>query len=53
MQLIMGLRFFIPPKNVHNFVVFCFQFRYAPFKTGKYLNNRKVAEAVSRSLSSP
>ena len=38
-------------KSVHKFVVFCFQFLYEPFKTPEYLNNRKVAEAVSRSLS--
>ena len=41
----------LPP--VHSFVAFCFQFRYWLFKTHRYLNNRKVAEAVSRSLSTP
>ena len=40
-------------QTVHNFVVFYFHFRYCLFKTEKYLNNRKVAEAVSRSLSTP
>ena len=39
--------------SVHNFVEFCFQFRYWMFKTVEYLNNRKVAEAVSRFLSPP
>ena len=38
---------------IHNFVEFCFQFCYSLFKIKKYLNARKVAEAVSRSLSSP
>ncbi len=42
---------FSPGFSVHNFVVFCFQFLYSMFKTKKYLNNRKVAEAVSRLLS--
>ena len=40
-----------PPDFVHKFVEFCFQFRYQPFKTRRYLNHRKVAEAVSRFLS--
>ena len=40
-------------KSVHNFVAFYFHFRYCLFKTERYLNNRKVAEAVSRSLSTP
>ena len=39
--------------QVHKFVAFCFQLVYAMFKPEKYLNNRKVAEAVSRSLSTP
>lgn len=39
--------------SVHKFVVFCFQFRYSAFKTLGYLNNRKVAEAVSRSFRTP
>ena len=43
---------FPAPFFVHKFVAFCFQFRYGTFKTREYLNNRKVAEAVSRSLSS-
>ncbi len=44
---------FSPGFSVHNFVVFCFQFLYSMFKTKKYLNNRKVAEAVSRSFQTP
>ena len=39
--------------NVHNFVEFYFQIRYCVFKTRRYFNNRKVAEAVSRLLSTP
>ena len=39
------------PLNVHNFVVFCFHLVYSMFKSCRYLNNRKVAEAVSRILS--
>ena len=38
-------------RFVHKFVAFCFQLVYWLFKTEKYLNNRKVAEAVSRLLS--
>ena len=39
--------------NVHKKVFFCLRFRYSMFKTKKYSNNRKVAEAVSRLLSYP
>ena len=35
---------------VHIFVEFCFQIRYWLFKSDRYLINRKVAEAVSRSF---
>ena len=38
---------------VHKMYNFCFQFRYWVFITPEYLINRKVAEAVSRSLSPP
>ena len=41
--------FTLPP--VHKFVEFCFQIRYWLFKSGRYLINRKVTEAVSRLLS--
>ena len=40
-------------QSVHNFVVFYFHFRYCLFKTQKYFNSGKVAEAVSRLLSTP
>ena len=36
---------------VHKMVDFCFHLVYWVFKTKRYLNNRKVAEAVSRCLS--
>ena len=36
---------------VHRIVLFYLRFLYSMFKTKKYLNNRKVAEAVSRILS--
>jgi len=37
--------------TVHKFVAFYLRFLYGVFKTRKYLNNRKVTEAVSRFLS--
>ena len=40
-----------PPFIVHKLVFLCLRFRYSMFKTKKYLNNRKVAEAVNRSFS--
>ena len=39
--------------TVHKIVEFCFHFCQFMFKTELYLNNRKVAEAVSRFLSAP
>jgi len=36
---------------VHNLVAFCFQLGHGMFKTFRYSNSRKVAEAVSRFLS--
>ena len=36
---------------IHKLVEFCFQIRYWMFKTGRYFIYRKVAEAVSRFLS--
>ena len=38
---------------VYKMVEFCFQFGYLLFKLTAYLNNRKVAEAVNRFLSTP
>jgi len=38
-------------KDVHKIVDFCLRFRYAVFKTKRYFNNRKDAEAVNRTLS--
>ena len=40
-----------PPFLVHTLVFLCLRFRYSMFKTKKYPNNRKVAEAVSRYFS--
>ena len=40
-----------PPFIVHKLVFLCLRFRYSMFKTKKYLNNRKVAEAVNRNFS--
>ena len=39
------------PVSVHKIVFFYLRFLYSMFKTKKYLNNRKVAEAVNRFLS--
>ena len=42
----------LPASVLNNYRLrFCFQLGHWPFKTGSYLNYRKVAEAVSRSLS--
>ena len=43
-------RRYFPGMVVHNFVVFYLRFLYSMFKTKKYLNNRKVAEAVNRTF---
>ena len=40
-------------RFVHKKVELCFQFGYLLFKLSFYLNDRKVAEAVSRFLSTP
>ena len=45
------LRRFSCHCTVHKNVDFCLRFRYGTFKTKKYPNNRKVAEAVNRFLS--
>ena len=39
------------PFSVQKKAFFCLRFLYSMFKTRKYLNNRKVAEAVNRFLS--
>jgi len=41
------------PAGVHNLVENCFQPIHGEFKFSGYLNDRKVAEAVSRFLSPP